>query len=195
MERTPSDDGSDGHGRADANADAERESWPTETATTTDRDDESEPAVRLRDRGRETVDALLPEASVDSNWWYWIAAVPAYFLVMLGLGVAAAFLFVFAFALDLAGLAGLGSVVVTLMAMAGFAILGLLGLVVAVMFPVATYVDARAISRAGRAGDWRPDPLLYGLVALVAVLATNVVLSVPFAVYYLYRRHRELGVP
>lgn len=138
---------------------------------------------------------LLPEATVDSNWWYWIAAVPAYFLLVFALGIGAALLFLFAFALDVAGLAGLGSVIAGLVATLGFVGLALVGLVVAVLFPVAVYVDARAIERADLDIDWRPDPALYGLLALAAVLVTNFVLSVPFAVYYLYRRHQHLGTP
>lgn len=202
MDRTPPDD--DPGGRSDA----ETETEPAETATDRDRTDRGDEidapsAARsasddergVRRGGRGTVDALLPEATVDSNWWYWIAAVPVYFLLVLGLGVGAAFLFLFAFALDVAGLAGLGSVVVTLVATVAFVGLGLVGLVVAVMFPVATYVDARAVERAELGGDWNPDPALYALLALAAVLVTNFVLSVPFAVYYLYRRHQHLGRP
>jgi hypothetical protein len=32
-------------------------------------------------------------------------------------------------------------------------------------------------------------------VAVVAVLVTNFVLSVPLALYYLYKRHEEVGTP
>jgi hypothetical protein len=37
--------------------------------------------------------------------------------------------------------------------------------------------------------------VLWGLLAVVAVLVTNFVLSVPLALYYLYRRHEALGTP
>jgi hypothetical protein len=142
---------------------------------------------------RRTLDGLLPAASVDSRWWYWIAAVPAYFLVTLVGGVFAAVLVVFAGLLDVLGLGGLASLS-AFVVFGGFAALfGLVGLAVAVGFPLAVYVDARAIEEAG--GEWRPDPVLWGLSAVVAVLVTNFVLSVPLALYYLYRRHETLGTP
>jgi hypothetical protein len=90
----------------------------------------------------------------------------------------------------LGGLASLSAFVV----FGGFAALfGLVGLGVAVGFPLGIYVDARAIEEAG--GEWRPDPVLWGLSAVVAVLVTNFVLSVPLALYYLYRRHETIGTP
>lgn len=182
MDRTPPEDGPD-----DRRSEAGVEGGPDRGRSTAERDGP--------DRRRSgTIDGLLPEATVDSRWWYWIAAVPAYFLLVFALGIGAVLLFLFAFALDVAGLAGLGSVIAGLVATLGVVGLGLLGLLVAVMFPVAVYVDARAV-RDAELRDWRPDPALYGLGALVAVLVTNVVLSVPFAVYYLYLRHKHLGVP
>jgi hypothetical protein len=142
---------------------------------------------------RRTLDDLLPAASVDSRWWYWIAAVPAYFLVTLIGGVFATVLVVFAGVLDILGLGGLASLS-TFVVFGGFAALfGLVGLAVAVGFPLAVYVDARSIEEAG--GEWRPDPVLWGLSAVVAVLVTNFVLSVPLALYYLYRRHEAIGTP
>ncbi|WP_380680238.1 hypothetical protein [Salinigranum sp. GCM10025319] len=95
--------------------------------------------------------------------------------------------------LDILGLGGLASLSVFVV-FGGFAALfGLVGLAVAVGFPLALYVDARAIEAAG--GEWRPDPVLWGLSAVVAVLVTNFVLSVPLALYYLYRRHEAIGTP
>ena len=142
---------------------------------------------------RRTLDDLLPAASVDSRWWYWIAAVPALFVLTLGFGVAAAFLFLFGVALDVAGLAGVASLGSFLLFSIGGVVFASVSLLVAVLFPVATYVDARAIEEANLA--WRPDPVLYGLAAAAAVIATNFVLSVPLALYYLYRRHGAVGVP
>jgi hypothetical protein len=62
------------------------------------------------------------------------------------------------------------------------------------MFPVAVYVDARALSD-DPASSWSPDPLLYGLVALAGVVLTAFTVSVPLAIYYLYRRHVAVGTP
>lgn len=142
---------------------------------------------------RRTLDDLLPAASVDSRWWYWIAAVPALFAVTLGFGIGAFVLALFGVALDVAGLAGLASFGGFVLFSIGGAILAGTSLLVAILFPVATYVDARAVEESNLA--WRPDPVLYGLAAAAAVIATNFVLSVPLALYYLYKRHGAVGVP
>ena len=142
---------------------------------------------------RRTLDGLLPDADVGSDWWYWIAAVPAYFVVTLAGGLFAAVLFVFAGLLDIVGLGGLASVS-TFVLFGGFAaLLGLVGVVLACVFPVAIYVDARALEREG--GAWTPDPVLWGLFAVAAVLVTNFIVSVPLALYYLYKRHEAVGTP
>ena len=142
---------------------------------------------------RRTLDGSLPAADVDSRWWYWIAAVPVYFLVTFVGGAIAAVLFVFAGLLDVLGLGGLASVSTFVLFGGVAALFGLVGVVVAFAFPVAVYVDARAIEATG--GEWQPDPVLWGLVAVVAVLVTNFVLSVPMALYYLYKRREALGTP
>jgi hypothetical protein len=142
---------------------------------------------------RRTLDDLLPEASVDSKWWYWIAAVPLYFVVTLVGGAVAAGLFVFAGLLDVVGFGGLASLSTFVLLGGVAALFGLVGVAIAFAFPVAMYVDARAVEREGR--EWTPDPVLWGLLAVVAVLVTNFVVSVPLALYYLYRRHEELGTP
>lgn len=144
-------------------------------------------------RDRNALDGLLPEADVDSKWWYWIAAVPVYFLVTLLLSGFAFVAFLFGIGLDLLGGAGIATFGVSLLFVALVALVALPGLLLAVLFPVAIYVDARAVERAPF--DWSPDPVLYGLVALVGVLATNFVVSVPLACYYLYRRHEAVGTP
>ncbi len=142
---------------------------------------------------RRTLDELLPDAGVDSNWWYWIAAVPVYLVVTLVGGAVAAGLFVFAGLLDVVGFGGLASISTFVLFGGAAALFGLLGVVLAFMFPVAMYVDARALEREG--GEWTPDPVLWGLLAVVAVLVTNFILSVPLALYYLYKRHETVGTP
>jgi hypothetical protein len=130
---------------------------------------------------------LLPYASVDSNWWYWIAA-PLVFFVLSAVG-GVLFFVGFLFDVFLTG----GLLTVGLAVVAG-GVAALVGLVLSVMFPVAVYVDARALSD-DPASPWSPDPLLYGLVALAGVVLTAFTVSVPLAIYYLYRRHVAVGTP
>jgi hypothetical protein len=151
------------------------------------------PAKTTTESIRRTLDTHLPDADVDSNWWYGVAAVPVYFLVTFVGGAVAAVVFLFAGFLDVAGLGGLASASTFVLVAGAAALFGLVGVVVAVVFPVALYVDARAVEDIG--GEWTPDPVLWGLLAVVAVVVTNFVLSVPLAVYYLYRRHEAVGVP
>jgi hypothetical protein len=144
-------------------------------------------------RATGTFDDYLPQTTVDSRWWYWIAAVPIYFAVTVVFGIFWAIAFVLGVGLDLAGLSGLatlGTFSVFLVAAIAFA---LAGITLAVAFPLAIYVDAAAIERANL--DWKPDPVLYGIVALAAVVVTNFVLSVPLSLFYLYKRHEAVGTP
>lgn len=140
----------------------------------------------------------FPRTSADdpagSRWWYWVLAVPVYFAVVAVLG-AAVLLFVFlgVLGVGLTGEPALGGLFVVAVGL-GFVLLALPGLLIAVLFPVGIYFDADAVSDLEDV-DWEPDPVVYGLVALAAVLVTNFLLSVPVALYYLYRRHEALGVP
>ncbi|WP_256685574.1 hypothetical protein [Halococcus qingdaonensis] len=65
------------------------------------------------------------------------------------------------------------------------------------IFTISLFMDARAVGR----GDfeWRPNQYLYGLVGLLhlGALFTVVVYAVtmPVALFYLYRRHRHVGTP
>ncbi|MFB6091913.1 MAG: hypothetical protein ABEK02_02755 [Haloquadratum sp.] len=134
----------------------------------------------------DLVGDYLPRASVDSRWWYWIAAIPLYVV----LGGVLAVLFVGALFFDLFLTGGLltlaGAFVVV-------PVVGLAGLVLSILFPIATYVDARAIAESD--ASWTPDPLLWGLAALATVVVSAFTLSVVLALYYLYRRHVAVGTP
>ena len=142
---------------------------------------------------RRTLDRYLPEAGVDSRWWYGVAAVPLYALLVLVGGFVAVVLFALAGVVDVAGAGGLAGFSTFLFVAGIGALVGLGGVAVAVVFPVALYVDARAIERLD--GEWTPDPVLWGVVAVVGVVVTNFVVSVPLALYYLYRRHEAVGTP
>ena len=81
--------------------------------------------------------------------------------------------------------------------------------VLTVMFPFAVFQDTQAIHRAEP--GWEPPSGNYALVGLLGLVAavigglltqsfsiaviTGLVLSVPFALYYLRERHDNLGVP
>jgi hypothetical protein len=144
-------------------------------------------------RATGTFDDYLPQATVDSRWWYWIAAVPIYFVVTALFGIFWAIAFVLGFGLDLAGLGGLATLGTFSALFVAVFVLALVGIALAVAFPLAIYVDAAAIERANL--DWKPDPVLYGIVALAAVVVTNFVLSVPLSLFYLYKRHEAVGTP
>lgn len=129
---------------------------------------------------------------VDSNWWYWVAAVPLYYVLATVAGFAFA---VIAFGAALTGVAGgEPGIAVGLGFLGAFGVAMLLvavGMLLSILFPFAIYVDAEAVERAG--GDWQPDPALYGLLGLAGVIAQP--LQVPLAVYYLYKRHESVGRP
>ncbi|MDH5018828.1 hypothetical protein [Halobacterium rubrum] len=137
------------------------------------------------------------DGSVDSNWWYWVASVPVYWVVATVAGFAIGLL---AFAFALTGAAGFGHMggipgAGFGLGAFGFAAVAVLlafaGMVVSLVFPVAVYLDAEAVADARR--DWQPDPALYGLLGLAGVVAQP--LQVPLAVYYLYKRHESVGRP
>jgi hypothetical protein len=131
---------------------------------------------------------LLPRAGVDSRWWYWIAAIPLYVVV------GAAFVLLFAVVALLGFGIGFdaGFVAAGLLFVAVF-VLGLAGLVLTILFPIATYVDARAVAASD--ASWTPDPLVWGLAALATVVLSAFTLSFVMAVYYLYKRHVAIGTP
>mgnify|MGYP000232921735 CR=1 FL=1 len=129
---------------------------------------------------------LLPRAGVDSRWWYWIAAIPLY--VVFGAMLAVLFVGVLIFDLFLTG--GIATVFGAFVVVP---VLGLVGLALTVLFPVATYIDARAIAESE--AEWAPDPLVWGLAALATVVLSAFTVSVLQALYYLYRRHVAVGTP
>jgi hypothetical protein len=139
-----------------------------------------------RSEFEDPVGDLLPRAGVDSRWWYWIAAIPLYVV----LGGVLAVLFVGAL---LFGLFLTGGLVTIAGAFVVVPVLGLLGLVLSVMYPIATYVDARAVAESD--APWTPDPLVWGLAALATEVLSAFVLSVALALYYLYKRHVAVGTP
>jgi hypothetical protein len=150
--------------------------------------------------GAEPVDGGGPSPPADSRWWYWVAALPLYYVLGTVVGFAVS---IAAFAFALTGAAA-GPMVVEpgihaprsaglgfLLVLAVVVLLAMLGVLLSLLFPVAVYLDADAV--AATSGDWDPDPALYGLLGLAGVVAQP--LQVPLAVYYLYKRHESEGVP
>lgn len=147
------------------------------------------------DRAEYAGSGQPPLDAVDSRWWYWIVAylvATVLFVPLVVLAVLAVVAPVF-----IAG-PGTGSTIgaplgllFVLFALIAFGV-AVLALVVAVMLPVALYLDARQVARA--AVDWNPDPVVYGVLGLLQFLVTPLV-GFLVALYYLYRRHEHVGVP
>jgi len=136
----------------------------------------------------DPVGGLLPYADVDSRWWYWIAAIPAYVVIAAAVGLLFAVVALLGFGIGIeAGFVGFGLLFVLAV------VLGVVGLALTILFPVATYVDARAIAAAD--APWTPDPLVWGLAALATVVLSAFTLSFVLALYYLYKRHVAVGTP
>jgi hypothetical protein len=129
---------------------------------------------------------LLPHAEVSSRWWYWIAAVPLY-VVVAAVGLVIFFITVLTgVAIDIE-FAVVGSWIILI------PVVGLSGVIMTVMFPVAIYIDSRAISKSQY--QWTPDSRIWGIAALGTVIGSVFTLSIAVALYYLYRRHNVVGTP
>lgn len=140
--------------------------------------------------------SVAREPAVDSRWWYWIAAYPLLSLLVVPLFVVIVLVGIVPFVIlgwaeppmaigvvwMLILLAGGGLVVILLMGMLG----------IFLMLPIALYVDATAVNEADL--QWKPDPLLYALVAVLQFFVTPLV-GLLVSLYYLYRRHEAVGTP
>jgi hypothetical protein len=150
----------------------------------------SDPATRLADRPR-----------VDSNWWYVVAVMPLFSLVgflVFGWMLAAVFLGIgtglMPVEMPMTGPGMSGGMPGGFFAlMIPMMIFGTVGTVLTAAFPIALYLDAKAV----RAADvrWDPDPVLYALVAVVGIVSTAFAIGIPLSLYYLYQRHRHVGTP
>lgn len=132
---------------------------------------------------------------IASRWWYWIAAYPLAALLSIPLS----FVLILAIVGPLVLLGNEPAPGVTV----GVLLVVLLGIVVVSLFlviligifvalPIAIYFDARVIAAAGR--DWSPDPVIYAVLAALQFVVTPLI-GLIVALYYLYRRHEEVGVP
>jgi hypothetical protein len=131
--------------------------------------------------------------TVDSNWWYWVAAVPIYVIAGIVAAVLTGLLFLVGVVVDIGGGMGVATGAVGLIVLLGSVGYGLVGLVLSILFPIGVYLDAKEIEAA--AVSWDPDPVLYLLVAAASVLLTAFTVSFVVAIYYLYRRNQAVGVP
>lgn len=124
--------------------------------------------------------------SVESRWWYGVAALPvvsvlAVTAVSLATGVA-----VFSGALD-GDIAGPVFGFLVLLGMASVASVITAGIVL----PISLYFDARAIT--GADIGWRPDVMWYVALGLLGALFHPIGIAV--ACYYCYQRHQHVGAP
>jgi hypothetical protein len=117
-----------------------------------------------------------------SRWWWWIAGLP--------LSVAFWAMTVLWVSIATEGTGLLANPVRSAAALVTVG-LGMPILVIAAMFPVAVYYDGQVVERVAGI-DWNPTYI--GAIA-AATLLTGPILSVPFACWYLWRRHLAVGVP
>lgn len=132
---------------------------------------------------------------VDSRWWYWIAAypivgllfIPFIFLLIIFLGIPVVALG------ETVGdpAAPLAFVLILFAIVLGFSFF-MIALAVFVMLPVALYFDAQAVAEANL--EWEPDPFVYAIIGALQFFVTPLI-GLIVAVYYLYRRHTDVGVP
>lgn len=132
---------------------------------------------------------------VASRWWYWIAAYPIVAVLSIPVIIALVILFFAPIAMIDATVgdpaAPLALVFLLFVGMLGLAFF-LLALAVFVMLPVALYFDAKEVELAEV--EWEPDPFVYAIIATLQFFVTPVIGFI-VAIYYLYRRHTDVGVP
>ncbi len=144
------------------------------------------------------IDSEVPPLDVvDSKWWYLIAAYPIVFFLFVpvfligGLLIAIPVIIMGPGIQPARGLVALGAIFGILLAII-IVVMIMLTFALVVTFPIALYLDARAITDADI--DWAPDPLLYGLLGVLQLIVTPLI-GIIIAIYYLYRRHQTVGVP
>ena len=136
-----------------------------------------------------------PEQPVASRWWYWIVAYPVVGLLAIPFfGLVAVFFFVTMATIEGAGGTIAGPVILVVMLFAAILAFSfvLLAFVVFVMLPVALYFDAKAVAQTDL--DWEPDPFVYAILGALQFFVTPII-GLMVAIYYLYRRHTDVGVP
>lgn len=120
------------------------------------------------------------DSSSESRWWYWIVLTPFFSgaLTLAGFGLVATIL--------------LGESTDLIVFAPALLILGLLGAVFAVAFPVSLYKDAVVLGEGGQ--GWEPNGRRYAAAGLISVV-TGFVLAIPLSLYYLSKRREHVGVP
>ncbi len=142
--------------------------------------------------GADSVESSEPD---ESRWWYWIAAYPIVGLLFIPFAVLLIGLIILP--LGLAGANGAPAVgmfaiaLVLVVAVVAFTFV-ILALAVFVMLPIALYFDAQAITESHY--EWNPDPFVYAIIGALQFFVTPLIGFI-VAIYYLYRRHTDVGVP
>lgn len=134
---------------------------------------------------------------VSSRWWWGVAIIPLLY-ILVWVGVAGLEFFSVRVPGDPPSLAPLpGTVRPFLYTALTVGVSIILVTVLNPVFVVSLYKDVTAV-RAADAG-WKPSKYGYGLVSLIHLVGILIPLvyfvTLPAAVYYLYQRHRHVGVP
>ena len=143
----------------------------------------------------------MPTDSTISHWWYGVALQPVTILLFVGL-----FALVGTGVLQTAeAFSDAVKLLLLVVVSVPLIIVVIGGFIGGPLFPVALFMDARAVRRADL--EWKPNPYLYAVLGLTQLVALAGSRFVPFdrrilflaaftiAVVYLYRRHMHVGVP
>lgn len=128
----------------------------------------------------------LPLRVRDSRWWYWIAAVPLVYVLV----VAVMAVFVLPLILSESDLVfGLGESDVALLAVA----LALPSFLITLVLPYALYRDIGLLYEHDTITAWGPDQDEYAIIGAAGIFVTGI--SFVISIYYLYQRHDHVGIP
>jgi hypothetical protein len=128
----------------------------------------------------------LPPQVRESRWWYWIAAIPVLYVLVL------AVLVVFVLPLILgesSRVFGFGEFVIARLAVG----VALLAFLFTLMLPYALYRDIGLLNEYDIATAWNPDQTEYTILGAAGIFMSAVGFGV--SIYYLYQRHVHVGIP
>lgn len=128
----------------------------------------------------------LPPSVRNSRWWYLIAAVPAFYLLVI------VFISLFVIPAITGGSWSPLSLNEPLIAQIAV-ILAIPSFLITLILPYALYRDIGLLNESEVPTEWEPDQHEYAIAGAAGIFVTGVSFGV--SVYYLYQRHVHLGVP